>query len=138
MNILVIFFAASFFCFGLSSVAEAQSSPGSHPVRAQCKKSSSGGCTGDTGWVCYDAPLGYGIYELSVRAGSTGAKGKQIICNTKMEGKSKIIQSPIVGDVKLFSKICLNAHIESGSGFGNIGQTFYNNCVASFTLVKAP
>lgn len=110
--------------------------PANHEVRAECRKTGTGGCTGHRSDICKSAPLGLMIVGRSVQFGSSGAYGIAIRCNHELKGEK--VFDHWSGPIKLYEQICITSHIESGGGGRKIGTVFYNKCRANYDLVTRP
>lgn len=131
-------FALALFSVSSASNVFAQTSaPDSVKVRAECRKGGTGGCTAhiNNNVSCKAAPAGWVIHVDSIRTGSEGAKGKQIICRHEVQGTRTV--KTFLGNTQFATKICVRAHIESGGGGGRIGTVFYNKCISTYNIVKS-
>ncbi|MGZ2408619.1 hypothetical protein [Rhizobium ruizarguesonis] len=102
---------------------------------ADCRKNTDKGCTGDE-VKCYNAPADRIIMRSTMKM-ETGASGKNGSCGPTF-GDMKSVAVTTAGGGKFTitepSKLCVRAHIESGSGYSNLGKGFNVKCKATFEL----
>lgn len=110
--------------------------------RTECKKTDDRGCTAD-GPVCYTAPHGKAINPGSLPAQGTVVNhwNKEPRCGKAVAGQLEYFQVPGAqsGVVAAYvTGFCANIHIESGSGFDNIGSNAFVNCRYGFSEFDIP
>lgn len=108
-------------------------------LRAECRKGSDRGCTASYP-VCYTAPNGKFIRASSMSPGSIlGYWSKKPRCGAPEVGS--LLPYTIPGtdlETQLPLSFCAHLHVESGSGFINIGKVAYVDCEYSFSLSNLP
>lgn len=109
--------------------------PDSLNVRAECRKVNDKGCTGSEQdyKACKGAPVGWHIVGRSIQK-TKSAKGIELHCKHSFKGLKEI--DHFSGPIKLYSEICLSAHVQSGGGGTRIGTVFYNDCTIAYDIVK--
>lgn len=99
-----------------------------------CRKGNDKGCTA-AGLSCAMAPKG-----KFITPGSFGGKGsvksywkKNPVCGASQPGRTVTLTHPDIGEYTQAVELCAPTHIESGSGFGDIGKVAFVNCAYSVT-----
>jgi len=120
-------------CFPTTASAEAIT----FNYGAECRKNDTGGCTGDQ-TSCYSAPQDRIIIQSSVKVTNTHS-GKSPRCIVGYRDMRKVPVTTAGGmkfDLNEPTKLCINAHIESGGGPKDLGKGFNVKCTATFNLVE--
>jgi len=108
-------------------------------LRGECRKGSDRGCSVDVR-SCYEAPQGFYIVDGSLSQGSVdGYWNRNPICGpAEVTAFSRYLIPQTVVVAELAKAFCASLHVESGSGFADIGRVAYINCSYSFDLGLIP
>lgn len=109
-------------------------------LRVECRKGSDRGCTAH-GPACYQAPAG-----KYIKSGTLSKVGQVVNFWSKQprclaaETTSSIPYTFPGTDIiaSLDTGFCATLHIESGSGFSNLGKVAFVNCKYTFELGDIP
>jgi|GEM_PF-2427068 len=102
---------------------------------ADCRKNTDKGCTGDD-VKCYNAPADRIIMRSSLKWANS-VSGKNGSCGPTFSDMKSVGVTTTGGSkfsITEPSKLCIRAHIESGSGYSNLGKGFNVKCKATFDL----